>query len=135
MISKGTCQFSKYSPVSLHYGSDGKPDGILVQTLDMRFGFSLHDAEQMNWDDAMRKYGAEGMLTKQQWLIVAAYEEQINRLLEQVGGDLLREDKNYWSSSVKCYSGNAWTYNGGNGTLYSGYSKYNSFTVRPTLAF
>lgn len=132
MISKGTYQFSKYSPVSLHYGSDGKPDGILVQTLDMQFGFSLHDAEEMNWDDAMRKYGEKGMLTKQQWLIVAAYEEQINQLLEQVGGDTLK-DKYYWSS-VEYNSYDAWDYNGFYGTLYSNVKCY-SLAVRPALAF
>ena len=131
MIRTGYTSRISDEPVSIHRDSNGKVDGILVQTFDQAFVLSLKDGEELNWDDAMAKY-KDVMLTKQQWLIVAAYEEKINELLEQVGGDTIR-DKCYWSA-VGCYSYYAWYYSGNGGTLYNRY-KYSSLTVRPALAY
>ena len=120
------------NPVGVHYGKDGTPDGILVQTLDDSFIINLHDAENgkgMTWDYAIEKY-EDVMPDKQRALFICAYMEEINKLLKEVGGDRL--DGWYWTKSE--YSNyNAWFFNGGNGCVYYNY-KCSSLSVRPVLA-
>lgn len=90
---------STKKPVSIHYDEKGNADGILIQTLDQSFILDLHDAEggkQMNWRDAMKKYK---MPTIQQWLLVMVYKDEVNKCLVEAGGDELKTDDGYWSSS------------------------------------
>jgi len=90
---------STKKPVSIHYDENGNADGILIQTLDQSFILDLHDAEggkQMNWRDAMKKYK---MPTIQQWLLVMVYKDEVNKCLVEAGGDELKTDDGYWSSS------------------------------------
>lgn len=63
---------------------------------------------------------------------VCANKNEINELLELVGGDLLELDESYWSSteSSTFYS---WYVNFGDGYIYN-YGKYYTFVVRPAVA-
>ena len=121
------------TPVSIHYGEDGKADGILVQTLDDSFTIDLHDVEEgreMTWHEAMEKY-EDIMPTKQHALLICAYLEKINALLKKAGGDVLH----YWywtKTQFEYYAYYAWFY-GGNGCVNT-LSKYLSCTVRPVRA-
>lgn len=108
---------STKKPVSIHYDENGNADGILIQTLDQSFILDLHDAEggkQMNWRDAMKKYK---MPTIQQWLLVMVYKDEVNKCLVEAGGEELKTDDGYWSSS-EYNSYNAW------GVSFSGFNSY-----------
>ena len=131
MISSGK---SVSSPVSVYRDKSGTPIGILIQTFDDSFVIGLHDLkEDMDWDTAMREHRKE-LMDKKQWFIVAAYIEEIDDLLESVGGDRIKVDgKCYWSS-VEFSTSNAWCYYGYKGAL-NGLNKYYRNSVRPLLAF
>lgn len=122
------------TPVSIHYGEDGKADGILVQTLDDSFIIDLHDVEEgreMTWYEAMEKY-EDVMPTKQHALLICAYLEKINALLKKAGGDVLQ----YWywtKTQSEYYAGTAWFCNGYGGCVNFNV-KYSSDTVRPVRA-
>ena len=122
------------TPVSIHYGEDGKADGILVQTFDDSFIIDLHDAEEgrkMTWHEAMEKY-EDVIPTKQHALLICAYLEKINALLKEAGGDVLHHW--YWTKTQSEYLANgAWLYSGYNGCVNYN-SKYNSNAVRPVRA-
>lgn len=123
---------STKKPVSIHYDENGNADGIIIQTLDQSFILDLHDAEggkQMNWRDAMKKYK---MPTIQQWFLVMVYKDEVNKCLVEAGGEELKTDDYYWSSS-EYGSGGAWyVYFGG---TYSSYgSKSSSKYVRAVAA-
>ena len=69
-------------------------------------------------------------------MLVAMYRlrEDLNKALEYVGGEALKTDDFYWSSSE--YSANYSGYLGfSNGNLYANFSKYYSLYVRPCAAF
>ncbi|MBR0177770.1 MAG: DUF1566 domain-containing protein [Bacteroidales bacterium] len=123
---------STKKPVSIHYDENGNADGILIQTLDQSFILDLHDAEggkQMNWRDAMKKYK---MPTIQQWLLVMVYKDEINKCLVEAGGDELKTDDGYWSSS-EYDSDIAWGVNFSGFYSYYTYKGYSSF-VRAVAA-
>lgn len=123
---------STKKPVSIHYDENGNADGILIQTLDQSFILDLHDAEggkQMNWRDAMKKYK---MPTIQQWLLVMVYKDEVNKCLVEAGGDELKTDDGYWSSS-ECYSYIAW-FVGFSGFYSFNTGKSNSYYVRAVAA-
>lgn len=121
------------TPVNIHYGEDGKADGILVQTLDDSFIIDLHDVEEgreMTWHEAMEKY-EDIMPTKQRALLICAYLEKINALLKEAGGDVLQ----YWhwtKTKSEYYAYNAWLYSGSG--CVNAYIKYYGSTVRPVRA-
>lgn len=130
--TESPCATTERKPVSIHYDKDGKADGVLIQTLDESFVLALHDAEggkQMNWNDAMKKHR---MPTQKQWLMVMLYFDEVQECLVQAGGEKLKDDDGYWSSS-ESYSLSAWyvLFPG----FYSGYNiKYNSNYVRAVAA-
>lgn len=116
---------STKKPVSIHYDENGNADGILIQTLDQSFILDLHDAEggkQMNWMDAMKKYK---MPTIQQWLLVMVYKDEVNKCLVEAGGEELKTDDCYWSSS-EYNSSYAW---------YVGFSGFNSNITSKLLSY
>lgn len=97
--TESPCATTERKPVSIHYDKDGKADGVLIQTLDESFVLALHDAEggkQMNWNDAMKKHR---MPTQKQWLMVMLYFDEVQECLVQAGGEKLKDDDGYWSSS------------------------------------
>ncbi len=64
---------------------------------------------------------------------ICAYKEEINVLLELVGGDPLLFDEYYWAST-EYSSYNAWNVYFGSG-YFNGYTKFNSYVVRAVAAF
>lgn len=117
-------------PVYIRKDEDGAPVGVAVQTADERFEIALKDVDngrEMTWDDAMKFK----LPTKKQAAIICAYLDDINAKLKEAGGEPL--DKWYWTSS-EYNAGTAWFYNGHYGTLYN-FSKYDTYSVRPVLAF
>ena len=119
-----------YGPVQLHY-SKGKPDGVEIQDGKIHFIFSLKDLEEMYWEQAMDKVASIGqrLPDQEEWMLVDKYRDQINHLLESVGGDTI-SNKYYWSSERR---NNTvvwiWIYDGGKGTI-TYYDKYFPLTVR-----
>lgn len=99
---------------------------------DFCLGLKLaEDGKEMKWKEAIDycKERQRDLLTKRQYLIVAIFHDEINKMLESLGGDKLGYE---WSVSE--YSNNhAWFYYGSDGTLSINY-KYNSRQVRPSLA-
>ena len=69
-------------------------------------------------------------------MLVAMYRlrEDLNKALVYAGGEALKTDEYYWSSSE--YGANfSWYFIFSNGGLNGGYGEYNSFYVRPCTAF
>lgn len=99
---------------------------------DFCLGLKLaEDGKEMKWQEAIDycKERQRDLLTKRQYLIVAIFHDEINNMLESLGGDKLGY---VWSVSE--YNDNyAWCYNGSYGTLNRDY-KYASSQVRPSLA-
>lgn len=99
---------------------------------DFCLGLKLaEDGKEMKWKEAIDycKERQRDLLTKRQYLIVAIFHDEINKMLESLGGDKLGYE---WSVS-EYYNFYAWFYYGRNGTL-SNDSKYASNQVRPSLA-
>ena len=99
---------------------------------DFCLGLKLaEDGKEMKWQEAIDycKERQRDLLTKRQYLIVAIFHDEINKMLEDLGGDKLGYE---WSVSEydNC---TAWSYFGINGTL-NDYGKCYSFQVRPSLA-
>lgn len=107
---------------------------IRVRALDEDFLLGIKLAEngkEMKWQEAIDycKERQRDLLTKRQYLIVAIFHDEINNMLENLGGDKLGYE---WSVS-EYYNYNAWCYNGYYGTLHAR-SKYGGSQVRPSLA-
>lgn len=84
-------------PVSIHYGDDGEPDGILVQSLDEAFVIALHDefnGERVDYEKA----STVSLPSLKQARLYGVYLKEINDLLDEVGGDRL-EDGWYWTKT------------------------------------
>lgn len=99
---------------------------------DFCLGLKLaEDGKEMKWQEAIDycKERQRDLLTKRQYLIVAIFHDEINELLESLGGDKLGYE---WSVSEYDY-GNAWFYYGNAGTL-DRYYKSGTTQVRPSLA-
>lgn len=99
---------------------------------DFCLGLKLaEDGKEMKWKEAIDycKERQRDLLTKRQYLIVAIFHDEINKMLESLGGDKLGYE---WSVSEYNYT-DAWFYYGYVGTL-SRSNKYNSRQVRPSLA-
>lgn len=94
---------------------------------------NLDDGKEYEWPDAMKRLKEVGKETfsHKQGLLMAAYRDEINAALREIGGDEL---KGYYWTSTECYTNTAWNVNFTNGNVYNG-GKYNSFTVRACAAF
>lgn len=134
-----TCQCHQCNdkPVSVVYDEDKNPIGIRIKTLDEDFSLSLkniggHD-KQYEWKEMMELLKEKGLTTfnKKQALIIAAYKDEVDKLLEEVDGEPMN-DHCFWSVS-EFYSNGAWSYNGYGGNVVRN-SKDNSYSVRPLLA-
>ena len=118
-------------PVSVHLDSNGVPDGVLIQTLDISFVLKLKDEEggkEMNWHEATRKYK---LPSKEQWMLVLIYFDQVQKCLEEAGGEKLKLDY-YWSSTEISGTG-AWTVNFGGTYSYYPNKSYSTY-VRAVAA-
>lgn len=94
---------------------------------------NLDDGKEYEWPDAMKRLKEVGKETfsHKQGLLMAAYRDEINAALREIGGDEL---KGYYWTSTECTTSNAWGVNFPNGYV-SSYGKYNSFTERACAAF
>src|SRR5574344_127335 len=124
-------------PVSVVYDEDKNPIGIRIKTLDEDFSLSLknlggHD-KQYEWEEMMELLKEKGLTTfnYKQAHIIAAYKDEVDKLLEEVDGEPLN-DHCFWSVS-EYFSNHAWCYYGYTGSVFS-YDKSDSFSVRPLLA-
>lgn len=101
------------------------------------FVVALHDlGSEMKLDDAMKAAEKEGMrlFTKEEGMLMFCFKDEINAALVELGGDPLREDDYYWSSSEYSHYG-AWSVSFYDGSV-NGYSKYNTvFIARGVAAF
>src|SRR5574344_190954 len=124
-------------PVSVVYDEDKNPIGIRIKTLDEDFSLSLknlggHD-KQYEWKEMIELLKEKGLTTfnYKQAHIIAAYKDEVDKLLEEVDGEPTN-DHCFWSVSESAGCP-AWCYIG-----YSGSVSYNSknlaFSVRPLLA-
>lgn len=107
---------------------------IRIKALGEDFCLGLKLAEggkEMKWQEAIDycKERQRDLLTKRQYLIVAIFHDEINNMLENLGGDKLGYE---WSVS-ECSNYSAWCYYGYDGTLNNLF-KYTSYQVRPSLA-
>ena len=91
------------------------------------------DGKEFKWDEAMKKLKAYGKRTfdKHEMYLIAAFKDEINAALREIGGDEL--DTYYWSST-EYSSASAWYVNFSSGYIY-GDLKYNTLVVRPVAAF
>ena len=131
------CHQCNEKPVSVVYDEDKNPIGIRIKTLDEDFSLSLknlggHD-KQYEWKKMMELLKEKGLTTfnYKQAHIIAAYKDEVDKLLEEVDGEPMN-DHCFWSVSESAGCP-AWCYIG-----YSGAVNYNSknlaFSVRPLLA-
>ena len=81
-------------PVSIHYGEDGKPDGILIQSLDDAFILDLHDKGEMTYNEA-EKYDLPDVKMAR---LYGLYLNEVNEALDEARGDRL-EDDYYWTKT------------------------------------
>lgn len=117
-------------PVTIHYGNDGKPDGILISVLDDAFILNLHDEkEEMKWDDAMKSCK---FFTKKQALLIVYYLDEIQACLREAGGDELKLDAYYWTAT-EYLSTYAWYVLFNNG-YFNSTLKYIAYIVRGVAA-
>ena len=123
--------------ISIHADENGEK-WVRVKIHDEDFLVAAHDykedeTDEFKWQDAMDAMSKIGrkMWTKKQMHLVAAYIDEINAKLIEIGGEEL--DGHYWSST-EYNSSSAWYVNFSYGFIYY-YSKYDSFIVRPCAAF
>ncbi len=96
------------------------------------FRIDIHDAPNlMNWDDANKYAEDKGMrlFSVEEGLLMYCFKDEINAKAVELGGEVLREDEDYWSGTEynRNYARSVGFYNGYAGT----YSKYNGLVVRP----
>lgn len=94
---------------------------------------NLDDGKEYEWPDAMKRLKEVGKETfsHKQGLLMAAYRDEINAALREIGGDEL---KGYYWSSTEYSTYGAWTVNFTNGNV-SSTNKCNSLAVRACAAF
>lgn len=93
----------------------------------------LDDGKEYEWPDAMKRLKEVGKETfsHKQGLLMAAYRDEINAALREIGGDEL---KGYYWTSTECSTNGAWYVGFTYGGVY-GYGKYSSSPVRACAAF
>lgn len=131
------CHQCNDKPVSVVYDEDKNPIGIRIKTLDEDFSLSLknlggHD-KQYEWKEMMELLKEKGLTTfnYKQAHIIAAYKDEVDKLLEEVDGEPMN-DHCFWSVS-EYNSYYAWFYDGAYGLVVDD-GKYGSYSVRPLLA-
>ena len=121
------------APVSIHHGEDGKPDGIRVCALDEDFIIALHDefdGEDVNFEKA----STVSLFTDKQVYLYYYYLDDINRLMEEAGGEPI-DDVWYWTKTKSAaYVGTQLIFRGPYGRLYYGGHRLSTLRVRVSLA-
>lgn len=93
----------------------------------------IDDGKDYDWHDAMNRLKEIGKETfsHKHVLLMAAYRDEINAALREIGGDKL---KDYYWTSTEYNAYNAWCVNFTGGGVY-GCGKYDSLAVRACAAF
>lgn len=106
----------------------GKVRGIGVPIINKVVALKdAYDGKEVEWEKAVKA----GAPTRDEWYIILYFKKQINRLLDENGGDPIRDDY-YWSSTE--YSTTyAWIVYFSSGFVTYNY-KSSSFVVRPVAA-
>jgi hypothetical protein len=93
----------------------------------------LDDGKEYEWPDAMKRLKEVGKetFTHKQGLLMAAYRDEINAALREIGGDEMKGY--YWTSTERSTDG-AWDVYFVNGRVYYN-CKDNSLAVRACAAF
>jgi hypothetical protein len=111
---------------------------VRVKIYDEDFMLAVNDFEkdgktEFEWQEAMYAVDEVGLTMPnfKQWSLVMAYKDEINRQMQEAGGEPLTG--NYWSVA-RYNSYNAWFYNGYFGILNYNHLYY-GFTVRPLAYF
>lgn len=94
---------------------------------------NLDDGKEYEWPDAMKRLKEVGKETfsHKQGLLMAAYRDEINAALREIGGDEL---KGYYWPSTEYNTSIAWNVSFTSGHVYSTYKCY-LFPVRACAAF
>lgn len=129
-------QQSTTPPVSIHYGEDGKPDGIRVVGCGLDFVLALHDefdGEDVIYEKAEKCSLPDEMMAR----LYGIHRKEINRLMEEAGGEPLEDW--YWTKTPAKEvfgAGNVYSqllFYGTYGTLINDY-RISSHRVRVALA-
>src|SRR5574344_1683663 len=126
------CHQCNEKPVSVVYDDDENPIGIRIKILDEDFSLSLKNLgghnKQYPWKEMMELLKEKGLTTfnYKQVHIIAAYKDEVDKLLEEVDGEPMN-DHCFWSVS-EYDSYYAWYYYGYYGAVLSN-TKISSFSV------
>ena len=111
---------------------------VRVKIYDEDFLIAAHNLDngkEYKWQEAMNRLEEVGKKTfnKKQMYLIAAYIDQINKKLEEIGGDKL---EGYYWSSTECNSLSAWRVYFADGRIdsYGYYYKSYEMYVRPVAA-
>ena len=119
--------------VSIHEQDGMKGVRLCVDDVDIFIeAQDLDNGKEFEWQKAMDRLKKLGKSTfsKHEGYFIAAFIDEINEKLREIGGKEL--DEAYWSST-EYYSTGAWHVNFSSGGV-DGYSKSSSFVVRPVAA-
>jgi hypothetical protein len=89
-------QAEKVEAISIHYGEDGKPDGIRVVGCGLDFVLALHDefdGEDVTYEKAEKCSLPDEMMAR----LYGIHRKEINRLMEEAGGEPL--EAWYWTKT------------------------------------
>lgn len=113
--------------------ADGKVIGVGVPIINKAFYFDQCPDKEMDWNDAMayaKKHGRK-LPTQKELMLCYFFKDEINAIAEASGHpDFL---SGWVWSSTEYGTGSAWGVYFYSGHV-TGYSKYNSFVVRPVAA-
>lgn len=115
--------------------SDIEIDGVKYVRLHAGkydFRIDIHDAPNlMNWDDAKKYAEDKGMrlFSDEEGLLMYCSKDEINAKVVELGGEVLREDEDYWSGTESSRNLARIVYFS-NGYAYTG-NKYYGYVVRP----
>ena len=132
------------SPVSIHYGEDNTPDGVLVQTLDEKFVVELHDLDgksdfNFNTANVLLKVLGKTTFNRRQALVLLTYIEEVNAALVEAGGEPIAKD---WYTTSELYkpvgcadydADHSWCFHGNYGGFDYTYRCIGIFRCRPVL--
>ena len=118
------------------YTDENDEKWVRVKIYDEDFLIAAQDLDngkESEWQKAMDRLKEVGKTTfnKKQIYLIAAFIDEINEKLREIGGKKL--DKAYWSST-EYYSGSAWLVSFSSGFVYSCAPKCVSCVVRPVAA-
>lgn len=136
IAEKHDCPNFERVPIVSIAEQDGEK-GVRLCVGDIDIFIEAHDIDEdgkeFKWDEAVKKLKAYGKRTfdKHEMYLMAAFKDEINAALREIGGAEL--DTDYWSST-DVHSVFAWGVDFSSGTITYA-NKYLTLVVRPVAAF